>query len=91
MAEIQMVLTTREEAQQALAQLEQNLGIPNTRLLKWDNIQEFLNPNHQDYIDGLRCCFLKPTGGYARRGLLENMNQFNWVEREWDNHWFIRP
>lgn len=89
--ELQMVFYNLEECENCLTQINTNLNLVPPS--KWDNTHRILNEDCEDYLNGLRYYFLKPSGGRGTMALLDNVTEvFNYVELEFNSIWdYIEP
>jgi len=83
---VHMIFTNLDDAQGCLDQINLNKKyIPPQTV---DNLHEWFNINHEDYLAGGRYSFMKPTGGGKPSRWLANLEKFKWTEKEEDTTWY---
>jgi hypothetical protein len=85
---IQMVFISVKECQECLNQININKGLVLPR--KFDDVHEWYNVEHKDYINGGRASIMKPTGGGKPSRWLANCEKFSWIELEEDESWYTK-
>ncbi len=83
---IHMIFTSVEDCIACRDQININKGYTPPQTV--DNVHEWYNVNHPDYIAGGRASIMKPTGGGKPSKWLNKCEIYKWTEKEEDEKWF---
>jgi len=83
-----MIFTSVEECTACRDQINLNKGYTPPQTI--DNVHEWFNVNHLDYIEGGRASIMKPTGGGTPSRWLVNLENYTWIEKEENPDWYIK-